>query len=52
MHEKVPAVRRRGNVLNEQVAQAIVGMAIGQREIHRALYLSAELPRLSFNLPT
>ena len=51
MDEKVPAVGRRGNVLNEQIVQA-VGMPICQREIQRALNLSAELPRLSFNLPT
>ena len=48
--EKVPAVGRRRNVLNEQIVQS-VGMPICQREIQRALYLSAELPRLSFNLP-
>jgi hypothetical protein len=52
VHEEVPAVRRRRHVLNEQIVQAIVGMPICQREIQRALYLSAELPRLSFNLPT
>jgi hypothetical protein len=51
VHEKVPAVGRRRNILNEQIVQAIVGMPICQREIQRALYLSAELPRLSFNLP-
>jgi hypothetical protein len=50
--EKVPAVGRRRNVFNEQIVQAVVGMPICQREIQRALYLSAELPRLSFNLST
>ena len=51
MHQKVPAIRRRRNVFDEQLVQAIVGVAIGQREIQRALYLSAELPRFSFGLP-
>jgi hypothetical protein len=51
MDEQVPAVGRRRNVLNEQIVQAIVGMPICQREIQRTLYLSAELPRLSFGLP-
>ena len=50
--EKVPAVGRRRNVFNEEIVQAVVGMPICQREIQCALYLSAELPRLSFNLPT
>jgi hypothetical protein len=52
VHEKVPAVGRRRHVLNEQIAQAIVGTPICQCEIQRALYLPAELPRLSFNLPS
>ena len=52
MHKKLSAVGRRRNVFDEQIVQAVVGMAICQREIQRALYLSAELPRLSFNLPT
>src|SRR5687767_7895370 len=50
VHQKVPAVRRRGHVLNVQIFQAIVGVPIRQREIQRALNLSAELPRLSFSL--
>ena len=52
VREKVSAVGCRRDVFNEQIVQAVVGMAICQREIQRALYLSAELPRLSFNLPT
>jgi hypothetical protein len=52
VHQQVPAVWRRRNVFNEQIVQAIVGMPICQREIQCALYLSAELPRLPFNLPT
>ena len=51
MNEKVSGVGRRRSVLDEQIVQAVVGMAICQREIQPALYLSAELPRLSFNLP-
>jgi hypothetical protein len=52
VHEKVSAVGCRRNVFNEQIAQDVVGMPICQREIQRALDLSAELPGLSFNLPT
>jgi hypothetical protein len=46
------AVGRRRDLFNEQIVQAVVGMPIGQREIQRALYLPAELARLSFNLPS
>jgi hypothetical protein len=48
----VSAVGRRRDVFNEEIVQAVVAMPIGQREIQRALYLSAELPCLSFNLLT
>ena len=51
VHQEVPAVGRRRNVLDEQIVQAIVGMPIRQREIQRTLNLPAELPRLSFTLP-
>jgi len=47
----VPAVRRRRHVFDEEIAQAVVGVPICQREIQRTLYLSAELPRLAFGLP-
>ena len=52
MHEQVPAVRRWRHILNEQIVQAVVCVPIGEREIQRTLYLSAELPRLAFGLPT
>jgi hypothetical protein len=51
VHQQVPAVRRRRDVLDEQIVQAVVGVPICQREIQRALYLSAELPRLPLGLP-
>ena len=51
MYEEVPAVGRGRNVLDKQIVQAIIGLSLGQREIQRTLYLSAELPCLSFNLP-
>ena len=51
LHEKVSAVGCRRDVFNEQIVQAVVGMSICQREIQRALYLSAELPRLPLGLP-
>jgi hypothetical protein len=47
----MPAVGRRRHVLDEQIAQA-VSVPIHEREIQRPLYLSAQLSRLSFNLPT
>jgi hypothetical protein len=52
VHEKVPAVGRRGHLFDEQIVHAIVGMSICEREIQRALHLPAELPRLPFNLPS
>jgi hypothetical protein len=52
VHEKVPAVRGRRYLLDEQIVHAIVGMSICEREIQRALHLPTELPRLSFNLPS
>jgi len=52
VHQKMPAVWRRRHVLDEQIVHAIVGLSICEREIQRALYLPAELPRLSFNLPS
>jgi hypothetical protein len=51
VHQQVSAVRRRRNVFDEQIVQAVIGMSICQREIKRALHLSAELPRLAFGLP-
>jgi hypothetical protein len=51
VHQQVPAVRRRRNFLDEQIVQAVIGVPICQREIQRALYLSAELPRLALGLP-
>jgi hypothetical protein len=51
VHQKVPAVRRGRNVLDKEIVQAVVGVSICQREIQRALNLSADLPRLSFGLP-
>jgi hypothetical protein len=50
VHQQVPAVRCRRNVLDEHIVQAVVGVSISQREIQRALYLSAELPRLPLGL--
>jgi len=52
VHEKVPAVWRRRNVLDEQIVHAIVGTAICKREVKCPLHLSAELTCLSFSLPT
>jgi len=44
VHEEVPTVRRRRYAFDVQIVQAIIGMSICQREIQRALNLSAELP--------
>ncbi len=46
MHQQVPAMRRRRDILNEQIVQAIIGAAIGQRQIQCTLDLSAQLLRL------
>ena len=51
VHQQVPAVRGRRDLLDEEVAEAVIGVSIGQREIQSALYLSAELPRLALGLP-
>ncbi|MEO8257476.1 MAG: hypothetical protein ABI868_09035 [Acidobacteriota bacterium] len=51
MDQQVPGVRRWRDGLDEQVAQAFVDTAVGEREIQCALHLSAELPRLAFSLP-
>jgi len=51
VHQQVSAVRRRRNVFDEQIVQAVIGMSICQREIQSALDLSAELPGLAFGLP-
>ena len=37
VNQKVPAVGRRRNVLDKQIVQAVVGVAICQRKIQRAL---------------
>jgi hypothetical protein len=52
VHQEVPGVGRRRNVLDEQIVQAIVGVPICQREVQCALHLTAELPCFSFSLPT
>ena len=48
----MPAVRRRRDILDEQIVQAIVGMPICEREVQCPLHLPAELPCLSLSLPT
>jgi hypothetical protein len=52
VHQQVPAVGRRRHLLDEQIVDAIVGMAIREREVECPLHLSAELTRLSLSLPT
>lgn len=46
MHQQVPAMWRGRDVINEEIVQAIIGAAIGQRQIQCTLDLSAQLLRL------
>jgi hypothetical protein len=50
VHQEVPAIRGRNNLLDEKIVDAIASIAIRQREIQRALHLSTELLSLPFGL--
>jgi hypothetical protein len=52
VHQQMPAVRGRRDLLDEQIVHAIVGMAICERQVECPLDLSTELTRLSLSLPT
>jgi hypothetical protein len=46
----MPAIRRRKNLLDEKIVQAIANVAIRECKVQRPLHLPAELPVLSFKL--
>jgi hypothetical protein len=53
VHQKVPAIRGRKNLLDEKIvnAIAIASVAIREREVQRPLQLPTELLCLPFGLP-
>ena len=50
MHQQVPAIRGRKNLLDEKIVEAIANVAIREREVQRPLHLPAELLCLPFGL--
>jgi len=50
VHQEVPAIRGRKNLLDEKIVDAIANIAIREREIQRALHLPTELLSLPFGL--
>ena len=50
VHQEVPAIRSRKNLLDEKIADTIANVAIREREVQCALHLPAELLRFPFGL--
>ena len=50
MHEEVPAIRARKNLLDEKIVDPIAIVAIREREVQRTLHLPTELLCLSLGL--
>jgi hypothetical protein len=50
VHQKVPAIRRRKNILDEQAVNAIANIPLSHRKVERSLNLPAKLPCLSLCL--
>ena len=50
MHQKVPAIRGRKNLLDEKIVDTIANVAIREREVQRPLHLPTELLCLPFGL--
>ena len=50
MHQEVPAIWGRKNLLDEKIVDAIANVAIREREVQRPLYLPTELLGLPFGL--
>lgn len=50
MHEEVPAVRGRNNLLDEKIIYTIANIPVREREIQRPLYLPTELLCFPFGL--
>ena len=51
MYQETSAIGRRRNLLHEKPVDTVAGVAVGESEIQRPLYLPAELLRFSFCLP-
>jgi hypothetical protein len=51
MHEKVPAVRGRNNLLDEKIVYTIANIPVREREVQRPLHLPTELLCFPFGLP-
>ncbi len=50
MHQEVPAIRGRKNLLDEKIVDAIANIAIREREVQCPLHLPTELLCLPFGL--
>jgi hypothetical protein len=50
MHEKVPAVRGRNNLLDEKIVYTIANIPVREREVQRPLHLPTELLCFPFGL--
>jgi len=50
VHQEVPAIRGRKNLLDEEIIDAAANVAVSKREVQRTLHLPAELPSLPLRL--
>jgi hypothetical protein len=50
MHEEVPAVRGRNNLLDEKIVYAITNIPVREREVQRPLHLPTKLVSFPFGL--
>jgi hypothetical protein len=50
VHQEVPAIRGRKNLLDEKIVDAIANVAIREREVQRTLHLPTELLCLPLGL--
>jgi hypothetical protein len=50
VHQEVPAIRGRKNLLDEEIVDAIANVAIREREVQCPLHLPTELLCLPFGL--
>jgi len=50
LHQEVPAIRGRKNLLDEKIVDAIANVAIREREVQRPLHVPTELLCLPFGL--
>jgi hypothetical protein len=50
LHQEVPAIRGRKNLLDEKIVDALSNVAIRERKVQRTLHLPTELLCLPFGL--